>query len=72
LTSGGSSGGDLGDYGGWEKRTTREEKTAAAKALREQRGLVGGAASARSRHSSLSLSRDRDLGFGGGRRVSVG
>jgi hypothetical protein len=48
----------LGDYGGWEKRTTGEEKTAAAKALCEQRGLVGGAAGARSRHSS-SLSRSR-------------
>jgi hypothetical protein len=56
--NGGSSGGGLGDYGGWEKRTTGEEKTAAAKALREQRGLVGGAAGARSRHSS-SLSRSR-------------
>jgi hypothetical protein len=54
----GSSGGGLGDYGGWEKRTTGEEKTAAAKALHEQRGLVGGAAGARSRHSS-SLSRSR-------------
>jgi hypothetical protein len=56
--NGSSSGGGLGDYGGWEKRTTGEEKTTAAKALREQRGLVGGATGARSRHSS-SLSRSR-------------
>jgi hypothetical protein len=41
-------------------RRREQEKTVAAKALREQRGLVGGAADARSRHSSsLSLSRSR-------------
>jgi hypothetical protein len=56
--NGGSSGGGLGDYSGWEKRTTGEEKTATVKVLREQRGLVGGVAGARSRHSS-SLSRSR-------------